>query len=260
MRKILLLLVFVLALIAALPAFAITWGEPDGNLHPHVVLIVFDDATGPAWRCSGTMLSPTVVLTAGHCTDGALAARIWPDSDLTGNPEYPFSGATSYDGVPHTHPGFGFANFPNTGDVGVVVLSEPYHPPIFGALPPIGDLDQLATRRGLQNTLFEPVGYGLQQVRPNLQAERIRFHAFSNLVNLRSALTDGWNLHTSNNAGQGNGRGGTCFGDSGGPVFYAHTNVIAAVTSFGLNQNCVGADFAYRMDTSFAQDWVRSFL
>ena len=34
--------------------------------------------------------------------------------------------------------------------------------------------------------------------------------------------------------------GGTCFGDSGGPQFLSNTNVVVAVTSFGLNGNCAG--------------------
>ena len=58
-----------LAVALALPAAAVTNGTPDGNRHPYVGLIVFDDANGPAWRCTGALLSPTVVLTAGHCTE-----------------------------------------------------------------------------------------------------------------------------------------------------------------------------------------------
>ena len=74
---------------------AITNGEPDGDRHPYVGLAVFDDAEGPSHRCSASRLSPTVVLTAGHCTDGAVAARVWFDEDVQSNSEYPFSGATS---------------------------------------------------------------------------------------------------------------------------------------------------------------------
>src|SRR5688500_1686704 len=37
-------------------------GQPDAGQHPYVGLLVFDDAEGPAWRCSGSLLSPTVVL------------------------------------------------------------------------------------------------------------------------------------------------------------------------------------------------------
>jgi hypothetical protein len=98
--------IFVLAIVAVLliatvgSAFAITNGQPDGDAHPYVGLLVFDDENGPAWRCSGSLIAPNVVLTAGHCTDGAVAARVWFDEDVQSNSEYPFSGATSYDGAP----------------------------------------------------------------------------------------------------------------------------------------------------------------
>jgi secreted trypsin-like serine protease len=65
-------------------SYAITNGQPDAGAHPYVGLLVFDYAPGaPGWRCSGALIAPDVVLTAGHCTDGAVAARIWFDEDVT---------------------------------------------------------------------------------------------------------------------------------------------------------------------------------
>lgn len=258
MRKLAVLFALALLLAPAVHSLAITWGEPDGDGYPYVGLVVFDDAAGPAWRCSGTLIAPTVFLTAGHCTDGAVTARVWFESEITDS-NYPFGGGTSVAGTPVTHPDFS-TGFPNTRDVGVVILSTPVNDKGFGQLPTLHILDDLATRRGQQDTSFTPVGYGLQSVVPDLQADRVRYYATSNLVNLRSALTDGYNLHTSNNAGKGNGRGGTCFGDSGGPVFLNNTNIIAAVTSFGLNPNCVGADFAYRVDIEDARAFLDDYV
>jgi secreted trypsin-like serine protease len=127
-------------------------------------------------------------------------------------------------------------------------------------LPELGFLDGLATRRGTQEVEFTVVGYGLQEVKPNLQQDRVRYRGTSQLVNLRSALTDGFNLHSTNSPGKGTGGSGTCFGDSGGPVFYGDSNVIVGITSFGLNANCKGADFAYRTDIANAQDFILGFL
>lgn len=77
---------------------AVKFGEPDGTDHPHVGLLVFDVGGSPAWRCSGTLLSPRVMLTAGHCTFGTSGGRVWFDPDVdAGIPEngYPYGGGTS---------------------------------------------------------------------------------------------------------------------------------------------------------------------
>jgi secreted trypsin-like serine protease len=52
--------------------------------------------------------------------------------------------------------------------------------------------------------------------------------------------------------------GGTCFGDSGGPNFIGDTNVIAGVTSFGLNGNCAGTGGVYRVDQADDLNWLYS--
>lgn len=267
MRKILIVAAFLAIVVGlaslAAPVSAVTGGERDGNGHPYVGLVVFDDANGPAWRCSGTLLSPTLFLTAGHCTDGAVAARVWFDDDLTANAEYPFSGATSYDGVPIQNPAYG-QGFPNTGDVGLVQLTEAVPASVvsqYGVLAPIGYLDDFATQRGQKDTMFRAVGYGLQQVVPSLSAERVRYTSVSRLSNLRNALTDGYNIQLTEDAGGGNNTGGTCFGDSGGPIFHPEgSNQVVAVVSFGLNQNCVGVGYHYRVDTTAARSFLNPYL
>jgi V8-like Glu-specific endopeptidase len=156
--------VVVLLAITVVPALAITNGVPDGTNHPYVGLAVFDVGGAPSHRCSASLLSPTLVLTAGHCTDGTSAARVWFEEKVSLNAEYPFSGATSYDGVPFTYPGFsigagkglpGFA----TGDVGVIVLSEPVPVGVVGTyaqLPAAGLVDTLKNKTGV-----DFVGYGV---------------------------------------------------------------------------------------------------
>ncbi|MCU0501352.1 MAG: trypsin-like serine protease, partial [Anaerolineae bacterium] len=82
--KLLLVLTLVLVLAVVAPAAAITDGEPDGERHPYVGLMVAQDANhNPLWRCSGTLLSPTLFLTAGHCTESPAAhVEIWFVADV----------------------------------------------------------------------------------------------------------------------------------------------------------------------------------
>ncbi len=252
-------LVVVLLLATAIPAAAIVWGQPDGDDHPMVGLVVFDVGGVPSHRCSGTLLSPTVLLTAGHCAFGTDAARVWFESEIT-DPFYPFSGGTSISGTPFAHPDYDdFATFPNTSDVGVVILDEPVLGVTYASLAEVGALDSLATQRGRQNQLFTIVGYGVQSIVPNLMVDLVRYQGNPMLVNLRSAYTDGFNLHLSSNPGK-RSPGGACFGDSGGPAFIGDSTVVSGVGSFVLNLNCVGAGFYYRVDTAHAQDFILNFL
>ncbi len=247
----------IMALLTVAPGAAVTDGVPDGEEHPFVGLVVLYDADGnPTHRCTGTLISPTVLLTAGHCTYGATSAQVWFDENVTTDIGYPYEGG--FTGTPYTYEGYDdFATFPNTGDLGIVVLKKRVRLDQYATLAAPETLDYLATARGQQATTFTVVGYGLQEIKPTVMADRTRLQATVQLVNLSSALTDGYNLHHTNAPGTG---GGTCFGDSGGPVFLAGTYQIVAVTSFGLNANCVGAGFAYRTDTYDAQAFITSFL
>jgi hypothetical protein len=266
-----------LALIVA-PVAAITGNWVEDFQHPFVGLVVFYDETGEfSHRCSGSLLSPTVFLTAGHCTDGATTARVYFQQDAGAH----YDPATQLDpvsGYPETcaagtlgvtcatsdelyNYGFNnFAGFPDTHDAGLVILDQPIALSEYGELADVGTLDSLATQRGQNDTIFTVSGYGLSRSNqpesgiPNISF-RERLMATSTLVNLNSANNDGFNIQTQ---GNGDGRGGTCSGDSGGPVFLGdvESNVIVAVTSFGLNGICRGTDFAYRVDTAAVQAWI----
>src|ERR687894_2230251 len=78
------------ALITASPAAAITNGSPDGNRHPNVAGLVNDTQypDGTWLYCSGTLISPTVVLTAAHCNDDGARTRV------TFDPAYSAPGTT----------------------------------------------------------------------------------------------------------------------------------------------------------------------
>jgi len=140
----------------------------------------------------------------------------------------------------------------------MVVLDEPVTTKGFAELAELGHLDPLATRRGLNDMSVEIVGYGLQGVKPVLSQEKDKLKAVARIVSLGSTFTDGFNVRVSSGPGKGNGPGGTCFGDSGGPVF--HDGRIVAVNSFVLNSNCKGSGYGYRTDTAWSQEFIQSFL
>ena len=261
MRKqsVIAVLAIILVVGLALPALAVIWGEPDDGAHPQVGLVVFDVDGTPSHRCSGTLISDRVLLTAGHCTFGTDAARVWFDEEVN-DPSYPFSGGEAVDGTPYTHPAYDdFATFPNTSDVGVVVLDEAVSGLPLGQLAAVGTLDD-AAKKPRAGQEFTIVGYGLQNTLTQLQADRARYKGHPMLVELESALSDGWNIHFSSNSGKNSG--GACFGDSGGPAFLGgdSSRTVVGVGSFVLNEFCVGAGYYYRVDTEHAQDWIAGFL
>jgi len=285
MRKKMLFAVFSVMAILALavsPAYAITGNFVEDNVHPYVGLVVFYDANGEfIWRCTGTLISDQTLLTAGHCADtvgGAVTARVYFQQDaganydpdlgydpITGYPEFCAPGTenvtcfTASTILNYDYPGS--LRLPNTHDVGLVILDEPANLG-YAQLPQPNYLDQYATSRGTQDILFTVSGYGLtykEQVhngKPNISF-RERLMAEATLVNLNSMLNAGFNLQTN---GNGAGKGGTCNGDSGGPVFFggleSESDLIVAVTSFGLNSLCRGTDFAYRIDQPEVLEWI----
>ena len=241
----------------AAPAEAVTNGQPDNGAHPFVGLVVFYNSAGtPTHRCTGTMISAHTLLTAGHCTFGAASAQVWFDEHVdrpADNSGYPFAGG--FTGTPHTYNYNGALTLPDTGDVGVVILNS--NPGLGTAsVAGVGTLANMSTSAQRQ-VKFDVVGYGLQDIRPTQLAERNRLRATTRIVNLTSALTDGFNIHQSAAPGTG---GGTCFGDSGGPVFLQGTYTIVAVNSFVLNENCAGAGFGYRVDVAGANAFVQSWI
>ena len=126
----------------------------------------------------------------------------------------------------------------------------------YGSLPGLNVLNALQPSSA---TKFTAVGYGLQKSFPDAasfqeSALRIRMVARPHLVQINTGFTGDFSLLLSNNANTG----GTCFGDSGGPNFIGDTNVIAGVTSYGLNGNCAGTGGVYRIDREDDLNWLYS--
>lgn len=271
-----------LVAVLATPAGAITHGTLDGDNHPYVGLMTAHAATGEyLWRCSGTLVSPTVFVTAGHCVEPDDSqgfgpptfavvffsdTLIEPDPDFTlttrscaGIDGYPCGDAneTAITGSLHENPNWD----PNaffTNDLGVVVLDQPYDPGSFGALPEPGQLDGLKVG---PRTRFDAVGFGLQRAFPDAASwkdvqDRVRMISHPWLLQVDTGYVGDYSLLLSNNARSG----GTCFGDSGGPNFLAGTNVIAGVTSFGLSWYCGGGGGVYRLDNEDDLSFIESFM
>ena len=266
--------IFVLAflmlwfLVVISPAKAISYGELDGDDHPYVGLVVADDADGnPQWRGSGTLIAPRVFLTAGHVCEMEAGATIWFQSDVeSGIPDngYPF-GVKKYsvDGICYTHPEYDPYGAWWLHDIGVVILDKPVKMKEYGVLPDLGILDEIESSD--KEDAFTAVGYGLQYIvnHPfkaprHIQANRVRYQTTLNLVNLdgTTGIPAGNVVIVSGNTNTG----GTCFGDSGGPLLLEDSNTIAAVISFGMNANCAGIGGANRIDTADDLAWITSFL
>jgi secreted trypsin-like serine protease len=262
--------------IGARPAAASTGGTPDGNTHPNVGLILFYQPDG-RFRCSATLISPTVLVTAAHCTDGDLGRVLVDFRSVVANQPpsgYPVaaSPAAGYtqaeieaagfrSGTAHTHPAYShFTDLANWNDVGVIVLDRPVTTIAPASLATLGTLDGIG-QRNLRHTLFRAVGYGTEVRKPDSGPQKptpMDYPLIRRYVDMPGQKLTPQILQTNGNEHDVFGTGGTCFGDSGGPVFYQGR--IVAVTSYGYTDNCRYLGGYQRVDVAVTQDWIRSFL
>jgi len=250
------------------PSF-ITHGTFDAtNTYPNVgALVVKRLRDGQVFpECSGTLIAPTVFLTAGHCTlfvqslssadfaIGVSFANPIPWGDLT-NPQTPVVLATSI----HTHPGYNQRQS-DPADLGVIII--PAQVGLTPAtLPTLGLLDELLASHALQDARFTAVGYGVFArvvgggtpffLDFNPEPRQYASSGFN-------ALSPGY-LRLSQNPSHGDG--GTCFGDSGGPNFLSvnGTLVLAATTVTG-DPNCRSTNVDYRLDTETARSFLGQYV
>jgi Trypsin len=263
-------------------------------------MIFFDPNEPGWFSCSGTMLDANTFLTAGHCTFGIGTdgeAVLGPDGEpltsggtdvwvtfdetdvLAGWParaDYPteealYAARSAWldanpdyiTGTAFPSPDYDeFSGFPVNHDVGVVELDGDAPVTTFGVLAPLGTAETLAgaTGRNRNSALVETVGYGVQSVQPHPMEIESRYKSTSRIVEVTGNIAQGGNLHTLNNPSPIGGRGGSCFGDSGGPVLVNNTNQVIAVVSFGFSLTCHGADYSWRVDTQEAYDFILPFL
>jgi hypothetical protein len=268
-------LALAMAGLVATPSDAITGNFVPDYEHEYVGLIVFYDESGEfVHRCSGSLISPTVFLTAGHCVtiddetgELAASARIYfeqdagadydPETDTPASSGYPYTGgvtastfyAFDYQGI--TVPAM-------NNDVGLVILDEPYELETYGSLAAPGTLELYGTGPDARVTVS---GYGVTYVNGNPAATvsyRSRLMVDTWIIGIGGVAND---LNVQLSSAPGRGGGGTCFGDSGGPTLLYGTDTIVAVTSFGMSANvCGGTEFNFRVDTAEVQEWMQSAL
>ena len=262
--------------ISIAPVQASTGGTPDGDTHPNVGLILFYTPEG-RFRCSATLISPTVLVTAAHCTDGVVGSTLVTfDSVIAEQPPTPFpvaadpavgytdaeiTAAGYLSGTSYTHPDYSdFTDTANWYDVGVVVLDQPVTGIEPATLAEPGRLDLIAASE-LRKTLFTAVGYGTEVRKPDVGPQKptpMSYPLIRRYVEMPGQKLTPQILQTNGNDKDNAGTGGTCFGDSGGPVFL--DGEIVAVTSYTYNGVCRYLGGYQRVDRADVQDWIAQFL
>jgi hypothetical protein len=278
MRRAAVVVVVVVAVLASAvgPAGAITGGELDGNRHPNVAMIVFYQPDG-RFRCSATLVSPMVLVTAAHCTDGVRGKTIVTFETVSPQP-IPRAADDTGDGLssvgyaapvpgwltgtPHAHPLWdGELQLNDLHDVGVVVLDEPYRAATPAHLPPLNYLEALSQGNGgLNKQTFELVGYGVFFDKPDggpqkPVAVRDLTRRFTTAVGQNATSQV---LKLAENPNDSRAGGGSCFGDSGGPVFQG--GYLVADTSFGASQFCRSFGGYYRLDIADARSLLDDYV
>jgi hypothetical protein len=244
------------------PAGAIVYGQPDGNRHPNVGMMVVDIDGEKFGICSGTLIDADTFLTASHCT--AFPEQVLGTHDAWVSFDSVFDPDTSklIPGTTHTNPEFGFSGpggFAEAHDIGVIEFDRPITNIVPAQLATAGLLDELQADGELKDSTFTAVGYGAVRESRKMAWQSLLDNAERRFgLQTLKALRPFW-LQLSMN--QATGDAGTCFGDSGGPHFLGGvtSNLLVSITVTG-DRWCKATDTTYRVDTDSARDFLEDFV
>jgi secreted trypsin-like serine protease len=242
------------------PSFIVN-GEPTGSAYGNVGALMFDfdddGITGGDLMCTGSLISPTVFLTAAHCiitpwTNSSSQFYVTFASDVFAK-NAKFIAATGA----AVHPAYGH-DMANLNDLAVVFLPEGATKGITPVkLPRAGILDELAAKGQLSKALFVNVGYGTDATKtgpPAFSFDGVRKFSRSEFMGLQPTWL-GLLMNTS-----ATGEGGDCYGDSGGPKFLDGdaTTIYATVTTGDVP--CRATTWDWRLDTPEARGFLGKYV
>src|SRR5918995_4612015 len=253
-------------LLLAAPAGAVIDGTSDtANRYANVGVLQLNVEGEWFDFCSGTLVRADVVLTAAHCTDFLVEEGpdgFGPDDlRISFDPE----GDAPYYTVDHivVHPDWFTAPAcignsknrclaPPAEDIALVWLTSDVAGVDPAPIAGLGYLDEL----NLRAETFTVVGYGVDQfitgviISPlaNIVVDGIRSYRDVSVVSEHDAFPDRFLKYTKS----------TCFGDSGGPLF--HGDTLVGINVWTFSYRCDGPNFAYRLDSAIAKEFLSTYL
>jgi len=225
-------------------------GQPTGNAYGGVGVVLIDQGGDGTidFLCSGSLISPTVLLTAGHCILGAgTVYYISFAQDVI-----PFPPASAL--IPSTT---AFAS--TDDDIGVIILpaGSTTGIPVYD-LPSLGLLNGLNEQGGLARDRAVLVGYGVGRLQ-GMQTTELDGLRKVTTAKIQSLVG---NFIVLSGAEGESSHGSVCFGDSGGPMFLANgdPNTIVGVNDAVQHFGCQGHAVEVRLDTPSALAFLGQYV